>query len=111
MQVGIAEFGLDVLIREHGEPRGVVGGVGDGAERGLYPLRNQTGITSRWVRRESPGTPRVAAVIRAEGLLARGGRETFGRPGGKVARPCHNLRPFREVITARSYSFYQSLMD
>ena len=37
-------------------------------------------------------------MVGTEGLLSGWGRETFGRPGGKVRRPCHNTgRPGGKV--------------
>ena len=60
-------------------------------------LKNRPGITSRFRAacwRGSPGTRRVAAVCGTEGLLSGVPEmETFGRPGGKVGRPCHTADP------------------
>ena len=60
-------------------------------------LPRHRGSTGHRVRRGSPDP----AVVRTEGLLAAWGRETFGRPGVKVRRPCHNMGPVRRVSRPR----------
>ena len=52
-------------------------------DKGTEPAR-----TSRFVVRRGSADPAVGWTA---GLPSGSGLETFGRPGGKVRRPCHNL--------------------